>query len=124
MNVAVSVKNSTVYTPTLSAVTVTGAQWVDHLALAVGQSIPPDGQVAGLLDADVPFTGTVVVRFGFVAPGPAGADVTLTFRGTELDGRPLFSYDWQVSTVGAFPGTDVLVGVEGNDRTLLLLIAD
>lgn len=124
MNLAVSIKNTTTWTPTLSVVTVDGGRWIEHLELTAGQSVSPGGQVAGLLEVDLPFTGTVVVHFGFVAPGPGGADVTLTFRGTEIDGRPLFGYDWQKAPGAVFPGTDVLTGLEGEDRTLLLVIAD
>lgn len=120
MDFVVSIENATDYTPTLTTVTVTGADWVHTQELVVGQSFANHTRVVGMLDAGLPFKGTIVVHYTYVAPGPNGADVKITFSGEDLDGKPLVSYGYEGD---AFPNTDAHLTDEDGSKILLVRIA-
>jgi hypothetical protein len=123
MNIVVSIRNDTDYTPYLTTVAVQGAVWVHTQSLDPNQPIAPRKRIVGLLDATLPFSATIVVRYTFVAPGPNGADVRLTLDGRLLDGKPLLSWNITSDPANAFPGCDVLSQEEDGDRYVLYTIA-
>jgi hypothetical protein len=122
MNIAVSIKNATAMTPTLTAVAVQNADWVTFQELKVGQSIAAGKTVAGLLDANLPFTGSIRVEYGFISPGPGGADIDFILDGKLLDGSPLIGCGVQARPATALPGTSWDVHREGNDYFLMLTV--
>jgi hypothetical protein len=120
MNIAVSVKNNTDYTPTLELVELTNAEWVEHFELRNGQSIAPNGQVAGLMEATAPFSGTLTVRYTFVAPGPKGADVVVAFDGSLLEEKLLIGSSATSNPGTAFPNSSAQPVRDGEDWYLLV----
>lgn len=111
MGLILSIDNATEYTPTLTGITLNGAQWLLSQELTVGQPIANHTQVVGWLETTFRFSGTIVLHFSFVMPGPDGADVTITFSGRDLEGRPLVGFDVDAP---AFPHTDArLTELEG-----------
>jgi len=122
MDLIVSIKNDTDYTPYLSDVRLTGATWVPTQVLRPDQPIPNHGQVAGMLSGDVGFTGSITVHFSFVGRGPDGADVVLTFNSMYLNvgGPPAIGFDEQVNPATALTGTTSTVSkLDGVDVVLL-----
>lgn len=122
MNIAVAITNSTDYTPTLTAVTLHNAQWVEHQELTVGQSIANHRTIAGLLEADLPFRGSITVHYGYVSPGPHGADVVFEFNGQDIDGRPLIGAGLTQQPNNAFPHAATDVDRDGADYFLRLTV--
>ena len=122
MDVIVSIKNSTDYTPYLYGVQVNNAQWQPGQVLQANDPIAPQGQIVGMLDADenAGFNGSIDVAYGFVAPGPGGATINLSFNGQLSGGTPL---------VGAGGGSnnraldvDWDIQVQGNAHLILFTI--
>ena len=121
MGLILSIENATDYTPTLTAITLNGARWRLSQELTVGQSMANHTQVVGWLETTFRFSGTIVLHFSFVMPGPDGADVKITFSGRDLDGRPLVGFD---VTAPAFPHTDARRAEVEGETTLHVRIAD
>ncbi|SOD74209.1 hypothetical protein SAMN05892883_3390 [Jatrophihabitans sp. GAS493] len=123
MNLAISIKNSTTFTPYLTVVNLNNANWIDGQGLAVNQPIAAGQRIVGLLDGALPFSGAITVHYGFIPPGPNGADVQLTFDAQDFDGQPMIGFNSDVQPAGQLPNTDVHLMRDGADWVLLLEIA-
>ncbi|SDJ16866.1 hypothetical protein SAMN05444157_2074 [Frankineae bacterium MT45] len=123
MNLTVSIKNSTTFTPYLTVVNLNNATWVAGQALAVNDSIANGKRLVGLLEGTLPFDGAITVHYTFIPPGPDGADVVLTFSGRDFDGQASIGYNVDVQPGGDLPNTDVYLTRDGSEWVLLLDIA-
>jgi hypothetical protein len=122
MDLIVSIKNDTDYTPYLSNVQLAGANWLPTQTLSLNQPIPNHGQVAGMLSGAVGFQGSITVHFSFVGRGPGGADVVFTFNSLQLNrgGPPAIGFNEQVNPATALTGTTSTASkLDGVDVVLL-----
>lgn len=120
MNLIISINNDTTYTPEVRDIVVQGADWLPTQELTDRQPIANGRTVVGWLSGAGDFKGSLTVRYPWVAPGPQGADVNLTFHVTDLDGKPLVGFGHEVVPPGALANTELEHGrLDGEDVLLL-----
>ena len=122
MDVVVSIENATTYTPVLRNIALNNATGVFGQELRDGQPIANTKRVVGLLDATLPFSGSITVRYTFVAPGPHGADVVFSVDGKNVSGSPLVGCGWRALPATAFTNSSALAQRQNNDQYLMLRV--
>lgn len=124
MDLIISLTNATTYTPYLSAVQLTGADWAHTQELRVGDSIAGGRQLVGMVTGGVPFSGSLTVHYTFVTPGPGGADVVLDFEVVDLAGQPSVGFNEQVRPATALAQTTSGLGRLDGVNVVLLHIEE
>lgn len=83
MALILSLKNRTDYTPTVQQVALANCQWVNTQQIANGTAIGRTKPLVGMvtpLNSQNEYSVTLMVRYGWVAPGPGGTDITVQIR--------------------------------------------
>ena len=124
MDLIVSIKNDTTYTPELKNVQLAGCSWVPTQELSDDQSIAGGRQIVGMVTGTIPFRGSLTVHYTWVKPGPTGADVVLEFEVTQLGPQHGVGFNERVLPPNVLVNTTSEAGKLDNVDVVLLRVQE